>query len=103
MSALTVIILASIGTFAFRASMLVALAGRRLPDAVQARLVLVGPSRDRCPVRRFTRSRAQRGISFAEVMAAGAAFVAVHRSRNVVHAFVVGLPVIWLAHAVGLA
>ena len=103
MSPPTVIIIASIGTFVFRASMLVALAGRRLPDAVQARLVVVGPAAIAALCAASLGPGPSHAISWAEVVAAGAAFIAVRRSRNVVHAFVVGLPVIWLAYAVGLS
>ena len=103
MSALTVIVAASVGTFALRASMLVALAGRRLPAFVQARLVLVGPAAITALCAASLGPGPGRGISWAEVLAAAAAFTTVRRSRNVVHAFLVGLPVVWLAHAVGLS
>ena len=103
MSPLAVIIVASVGTFALRASMLVALAGRPLPASVHARLALVGPAAIAALCATSLGPGPARGISWAEVLAAAAAFAAVHRSRNVVHAFVVGLPVVWLAHAVGLS
>jgi branched-subunit amino acid transport protein len=41
-------------------------------------------------------------VAWSEVLAAVAAFLAVRRTRVLVHAFVVGLPVLWLAHAAGL-
>lgn len=103
MSTLTVVIAAAVGTFALRASMLVALAGRRIPASVQSRLVLVGPAAIAALCAASLGPGPGRHVSWAEVLAAGAAFVAVRRSRNVLHAFVVGLPVLWLAQAVGLS
>ena len=103
MSALTIIIVAAVGTFALRASMLVVLAGRRIPASVQARLVLVGPAAIAALCAASLGPGPERRVSWVEVVAADAAFLTVRRSRNVVHAFVVGLPLIWLASAVGLS
>jgi branched-subunit amino acid transport protein len=102
-SALAVFVLAAVGTYALRASMLVGLAGRSVPAAVQARLALVGPAALAALCAASLAPGPGRAVVPADVLAAAAAFVAVRRSGSVVHAFVVGLPVLWLAHAAGLS
>ena len=103
MSPLIVIIAAAVGTFALRASMLVGLAGRQLPASIQTRLALVGPAALAALCAASLGPDPSRGIAWAEVLAAAAAFIAVRRSRSIIHAFLVGLPVLWFAHAVGLS
>jgi len=102
-TALIVIIAAAAGTFTLRASMLVVLAGRQLPASVQTRLALVGPAALAALCAASLGPNPSRGIAWAEILAATAAFIAVHRSRSIIHAFLIGLPVVWLAHAVGLS
>ena len=103
MTALIVVIAAAVGTFGLRASMLVGLAGRQLPASIQTRLALVGPAALAALCAASLGPNPSRGIAWAEVLAAAAAFIAVRRSRSIIHAFLVGLPVLWFAHAVGLS
>jgi branched-subunit amino acid transport protein len=102
-TALIVIIAAAVGTFGLRASMLVGLAGRQLPASIQTGLALVGPAALAALCAASLGPNPSRGIVWAEVLAAAAAFIAVRRSRSITHAFLVGLPVLWFAHAVGLS
>jgi branched-subunit amino acid transport protein len=102
MSAMPVFLLAALGTLALRASMLVGFAGRTMPPAVVSRLALVGPAAIAALCAASLGPAPGHAIAWSEVAAAGAAFVAVRRSRSLVHAFLVGLPVLWLAQAAGL-
>ena len=103
MNAMAVFVLAAVGTYVLRASMLVGLAGRSLPSALQARLTLVGPAALAALCAASLAPGPGRALAPADVLAAAAAFIAVRRTGSVVHAFVVGLPVLWLAHAAGLS
>ena len=103
MTAFIVMIAAAVGTFGLRASMLVGLASRQLAASIQTRLALVGPAALAALCAASLGPNPSRGIAWAEVLAAAAAFIAVRRSRRIIHAFLVGLPVLWFAHAVGLS
>ena len=103
MTALIVVIAAAVGTFGLRASMLVGLAGRQLPASIQTRLVLVGPAALAALCAASLGPNPSRGIAWAEVLAAAAAFIAVRRAHSISRAFIVGLPVLWFAHAAGLS
>lgn len=103
MTALVVVLVASLVTYALRASMLVGLAGRAVPPAVRARLDLVGPAAIAALCAAALGPGPSHPVAWSEVLAAGAAFLTVRRTRSLVHAFVVGLPVLWLAHVAGLS
>jgi branched-subunit amino acid transport protein len=90
------------GTYVIRASMLVGLAGRRLPAAVQSRLSLAGPAAMAALVVSSVLTGSG-GVHGAELIACGAGFVAVRRTGNVSYAFVVGMPALWILYAAGLA
>jgi branched-subunit amino acid transport protein len=102
MSALTVFLTAAAGTFALRASMLVGLAGRTLPATLHARLALVGPAAIAALCAASLAPGPGRPVAWSEVLAAAVAFVVVRRTRSIVHAFLVGMPVLWLTHGLGL-
>jgi len=103
MTPLVVFLAAAIGTFALRASMLVGLAGRTLPPALQTRLVLVGPAAIGALCAASLGPGPGRAVAWSEIVAAVAAFAAVRRTGSLVHAFLVGMPALWLAHALGLS
>lgn len=92
MTTWAIIMSIGLGTYALRVSMLVVLAGRPLPPRARTAVGLVAPAalsglvstmliRDGAPA------------PPAEIVAVLAGFLAVRRTQNVVHAFVVGLPV----------
>ena len=96
-----VVLAVAAGTYVIRASLFVGLTGRRLPDAVQASLALAGPAAIATLV--VTAIVAGRGGATAAEAAAGlAAFLVVRRTGNVTHAFVVGMPTLWVSSALGL-
>lgn len=88
------------GTYAIRASMLVGLTGRQLPAAIQSRLALAGPAAIATLVVSALFSGGD-GARWPELIAGSAAFWAVRRTGNVTHAFVVGMPMLWILYALG--
>lgn len=88
------------GTYVMRASMLVGLTGRRLPAAIQSRLALAGPAAIATLVAVSLAGSA--GGQRSELIAASAGFVVVRRTGNVTHAFLVGMPMLWILYALGL-
>ena len=89
------------GTYAIRASMLVGLTGRQLPAAIQARLALAGPAAIATLVVSALFSSSE-GMQRPELIAASAGFLAVRRTGNITHAFLVGMPALWVLYALGL-
>jgi branched-subunit amino acid transport protein len=89
------------GTYAIRASMLVGLTGRRLPAAIQCRLALAGPAAIATLVVSALFSGSEGG-RWPELIAASAGFLAVRRTGNITHAFLVGMPALWILYALGL-
>ena len=102
MTPLVVFLVAAIGTFALRASMVVGLAGRTLPPGLQARLALVGPAAIGALCAASLGPGPARPAAWSEIVAAVAAFVAVRRTGSLVHAFLVGMSAFWIATALGL-
>ena len=89
------------GTYAIRASMLVGLAGRQLPVAIQSRLALAGPAATATLVVSALFSGSA-GVQRPGLVAGLAGFLAVRRTGNITHAFVVGMPALWILYPLGL-
>ncbi len=104
MSAWWVIALCGVGTYALRASMFVVVGRRRLPVALERAMGLVGPAAISALLAAMvlTSGGQVSPAPVAELVAVGAGFVVVRRTGNVVHAFAVGLPVVWGLAALGL-
>jgi branched-subunit amino acid transport protein len=87
------------GTYALRASMFVLLGGRALPAWTERPMTFVAPAAIAALTisMLFTRDQALDPAPLRELAAVAAGFVAVRRTGNVMHAFIVGLPVFWLA------
>ena len=102
MTPLLVFLATAIGTFVLRASVLVGLTGRTLAPKLQTRLALVGPAAIAALCAASLGPGPARPIAWPEIVAAVTAFLAVRRTGSLVHAFVVGMPAFWLAHAFGL-
>ena len=102
MTAWLVIIGIGLGSLLLRASVLV-LAAKPLPRGVEARLALSAPAAVAAvlAMMTFTSHGRIQPLPGAELAAIGAGFVAVLRTGNVLHAFAVGLPVLWVATALG--
>jgi len=98
-----VIIAVGVGTYALRASMLLLVGAKPLPPGIESGLALVGPAAIAALLVSMTITHA--GVidprSAIDLVAVGAGFVAVRRTGNVLHAFTVGLPIVWLAGALG--
>jgi branched-subunit amino acid transport protein len=97
-----VILAVAAGTYVIRASLFVGLTGRRLPAAVQSRLALAGPAAIATLIVSAIVS-GRGGATAPEAVAALVAFLTVRRTGNVTHAFVVGMPVLWVSAALGVA
>jgi branched-subunit amino acid transport protein len=102
MTAWLVIAAVGVGTYAFRASMFVVLGRRALPAWTETPMALVAPAAIAALVASlvFTRDGAIAPAATPEVVAVLLGFLAVHRTGNVMHAFVVGMPAMWLLTAV---
>lgn len=102
MSAWIVIATVSVGTYAMRASMFVALGGRQLPAWTARPMSLVAPAAVAALVTStLAVSHGELVVPpIAEVAAVVTGFAAVRRSGNVMHAIVAGLPVYWLLSVV---
>lgn len=96
-----VIIAIGLGTYSLRASMFVLLGRRSLPAWTARPMALVAPAAVAALV---TSSLAIRGGELvgpplADLAAVATGFLAVRRTGNVMHAFVVGMPVFWIVGA----
>lgn len=104
MTLLVVLVLAGVGTYGFRASMVLAGARFGTPKWLEDRLRLVAPAVLAALVAGSlfldAGRRATPGVAALVAVAAG--FVAVRRTGNVAAALAAGLPVYWLATAAGL-
>lgn len=101
MTAWIVIAAVGLGTYALRASMFVALGRRSLPAWTESPMALVAPAAVAALTASlvFTRHGSIEPAPLAEIAAVGAGFLAVRRTGNVMHAFAVGLPVVWVLSA----
>ena len=97
-----IVLAVGFGTYVIRAGLFVGLTGRRLPVAVQSWLALAGPAAIATLVV-STLVEGRGGATAPEALAGLGAFVAVRRTGNVTHAFVVGMPALWAFSAIGLA
>jgi branched-subunit amino acid transport protein len=102
-SAWLVIAGVAVGTYALRVSMVVALAGRELPAWTDRPMRLVGPAAVAALVAMMllVSDGSRDPAPTAELVASAVGFAAVRRTGNLMHAFVAGLPVYWLLHALG--
>ena len=93
-----VIIGVGAGTYLLRVSMFITLSNRSLPVWTERPMALVGPAAIAALVASmtFTTQGAPAAPPLAELTAIAAGFVAVRRSGNVMHAFVAGLPALWM-------
>ena len=102
---LVTMVLAGVGTFLLRISMV--LAGRRFSATrwIERRMGLIGPAALAALVASSifidAGSRTMPGI--VEAAAVGLGFVAVRRTENIGAALVVGLPVYWVGVALGFS
>lgn len=98
MTAWIVIIAVGLGSFLLRATMFAFVNTKPLPATLDTTLGFVGPAAIAALVatHTFTQAGAIEPAPMAELVAIAAGFVAVKRSGNVMHAFTVGLPVLWL-------
>lgn len=103
MTAWLVIAAVAVGTFAFRASMLLALGGRQLPAWTDRPMALVGPAAVAALVASLVLTSGGRFVAppIPVLAAVAAGFLVTRRTGNVMHAFAAGLPVFWLLTAVG--
>jgi branched-subunit amino acid transport protein len=99
------IVIVSIGavSYSLRAAALVVVASRPLPESLQLPLGFVGPAAIAALLASllFTSAGTLRAASVAELIAVGAGIVAVRRTGNMLHAFAVGFPVLWVGSLLG--
>ncbi len=98
MTAWLVIIAVGVGTYGLRASMFVVLAQRSLPAWTETPLALVAPAALAALVASllFTKNGTIAPAALPEIAAVGVGYLAVRRSGNVMHAFIAGMPVMWV-------
>lgn len=104
MSTWFVIVAVAAGTYALRASMFVVVGTHGLPRWSERPMALVGPAAIAALVASMMviADGTLVAPALSELLATAAAFVAVRRTGNVMHAFTFGLPVFWAATAIGL-
>ena len=104
MSAWFVILTVGVCSYVLRAVMLVTVTTKPLPSRFDSALRLVGPAAMGALVATLTLTRtgAIQPAPFAELIAIGIGFITVRRTGNVMHAFVTGLPTLWLLTAFGV-
>ncbi len=105
MSAWLALAAIGIGTYALRASMFVALGNRQVPAWLERPMSMVGPAAIAALVASmlFTSGGSVAIGSLPTIVATAAAYVVVRRTGNVMHAFAVGMPVLWILSAAGLS
>lgn len=103
MTAWIVILAIGLGSYALRAVMFVLVADRSVPARVDDALALVGPAAVAALIATMTLTNAGQvdALPAAELAAIVAGFLATRRTGNVMHAFTVGLPVLWVLTALG--
>lgn len=102
MTAWIVVVAVAAGSYALRSSMFVFLGGKQLPTWTDAPMALVGPAALGALTTAvvFVVDGSTQAVPVPEMLAIVAGFVAVRRTANVMHAFTVGLPVLWVASLV---
>ncbi|MEQ6901527.1 AzlD domain-containing protein [Nocardioides sp. YIM 152588] len=93
-----VILAVAVGTYLIRASLLLLRSRRTPPAAVVARAALVAPA----ALAALLVSAGAHAPGLPVVLGCAAGFAVTLRTRNVVHALLVGLPAVWVAQALGL-
>jgi branched-subunit amino acid transport protein len=100
------IVILSIGvvSYALRATVLVTVAGRTLPESLLVPLSLVGPAALAALLATFLFAHGGTASTppAAEVIAVLAGMFAVRRTGNMLYVFAVGLPVLWLSALAGV-
>lgn len=101
MTSWIVVISIGLGTYLMRASMFVAIGGRTLPPWIERPMALVAPAAVAALVSSTLMVDAGAVVRppASELLAVIAGFATVRRTGNVMHAFVVGLPVFWVTSA----
>jgi branched-subunit amino acid transport protein len=104
MTAIVVFAAIGIGTYLFRASMLLVLGERALPAWFDNALALVGPAAIAALVASaaFTSDGRVEALPLGELVAIAAGFFVVRRTGNVLHALLVGFPTLWLLTLIGV-
>jgi branched-subunit amino acid transport protein len=104
MTALLVFAAIGAGTYAIRSSMFVVLGDRSVPAWLDQAMVLVGPAAIAALVASaaFTSKGQIEALPMSELVAIGVGFVVVRRTGNVLHALLVGFPVMWALTLLGL-
>lgn len=102
MTAWVVVVAVAAGSYALRVSMFLFLGGKEMPRWTHAPMALVGPAALGALTASviFVSGASSRAVPLPELLAIVAGFVAVRRTSNVMHAFTVGLPVLWIASLV---
>lgn len=96
-----VLLAIGLGTYGFRVSMFVLLAGRVLPGWLDRPMSVVAPAAIAALVGVMAATQSGRidPLPLPELLALAIGFVAVRRTGNVMHAFTIGLPALWIASA----
>ena len=104
MTALIVFAAIGVGTFLIRSSMFIALGDRTLPVWLDQAMALVGPAAIAALVASaaLTSDGRVEALPLSELLAIAAGFLVVHRTGNVLHALLVGFPMLWLLASAGL-
>ncbi len=102
MSTWIVLAVIGAGTYALRVSMFVLLAGRTLPAWLDRPMAVVAPAAVAAIVGAMTLTAhgAIDPIGPDQLAAVFAGFVVVRRTGNVMHAFAVGMPIMWMLQVV---
>jgi branched-subunit amino acid transport protein len=93
MSSWIVVLCIAAGSYAIRASMFVALAGRPVPAWLAQRFDVVGPAAIGALLASYVLGHRDQAVSL--VVAGLGAFVATRRTGNLYAALVVGMPLVW--------
>lgn len=103
MTAWIVILAIGVVGYGLRAAALVVVAGRPLPERLQLPIAFVGPAAMAALLASllFTDAGTVHAVPPVELVAVAAGAAATWRTGNVLHAFAVGLPVLWLATLLG--
>ena len=99
MSLFTTFVIAALGTYAMRVTMLVVLAGRSLPRALVTPVTLVGPAALGALTVGAMAGRGHRP-EMSTLFATVVAFAVVRRTGRVTHGLIAGFVVVWVVNAI---
>ena len=104
MTTWAVIVAIGVVTYLLRVSMFVVVGGRTLPSWLDRPMAVVAPAAVASLVGAMVLTADGRvdPIATPQMIAVVAGFVAVRRTGNVMHAFTVGMPVMWTLSALGV-